>query len=74
MSTLGQNIAKARIDKRLKQKELSALTGLSQKYISMVERDRVSPRFALVLKIARALGVSLDALAPDDDEDEPRAA
>ena len=69
MSTLGQKITKARIDRRLKQKDLAAMTGLSQKYVSMVERGHVNPRFDLVVRLAKVLQVSLDSLVPDDDEE-----
>lgn len=62
MVTLGQAIQKARIEQRLKQKELVKKTGISQKYLSQIEHDRVDPSFSKVQCIARALQVSLDAL------------
>jgi len=62
MSTLGREIRKARIDKGWKQKELVEASGLSQKYLSEIEADKVDPRWSIVKRIARALDVSLDAL------------
>ena len=62
MGTLGQNIVKARVDKRWKQKDLVEKAGLSQKYLSQIELDKVDPRVSVVVRIAEALGVSLDAL------------
>jgi transcriptional regulator with XRE-family HTH domain len=61
--SLGKEIVKARVDREWKQKDLCAATGLSQKYISEIERDRVDPRFSIVGRIARALGISLDRLS-----------
>jgi transcriptional regulator with XRE-family HTH domain len=62
MSTLGKEIKKARIDQGLKQKELQARTGLSQKYLSQIENDAVDPRVSVLKKIAQALQVSADSL------------
>ena len=68
MMSLGKEIKKARIDKGWQQKHLQEATGLSQKYLSQVELDKVAPRFSVVKRIARALGVSLDTLAKEDEE------
>src|SRR5262245_7521015 len=59
----GDRGQKSRIDKGWQQKDLQEATGLSQKYLSQVELDKVDPRFSVVKRIARALGVSLDTLA-----------
>lgn len=65
--SLGKEIKKARIDKGWKQLDLQVATGLSQKYLSAVELDKAQPSFDVVKRIARALGVSLDTLAKDDE-------
>jgi transcriptional regulator with XRE-family HTH domain len=65
--SLGKEIKKARIDKGWKQQDLQAATGLSQKYLSAVELDKAQPSFDVVKRIARALGVSLDTLAKEDE-------
>ena len=62
MSTLGQEIKKARIEQRMKQKDLQERTGLSQKYLSQIENDAVDPRVSILKKIAQALQVSADRL------------
>lgn len=67
MMSLGKEIKKARIDKGWQQKDLREATGLSQKYLSEVELDKVDPRWSIVKRIADALGVSLDQLAREDD-------
>ena len=43
MSTFGQNVVKARVEKRWKQKDLQEATRLSQRYLSAVEHDKVDP-------------------------------
>jgi len=66
--SLGKEIKKARIDKGWKQQDLQAATGLSQKYLSAVELDKAHPSFDVMKQIARALGVSLDTFAKEDEE------
>lgn len=74
MATLGQNIVKARVDNRMKQQDLWQKAGLSQRYLSAVENDKVDPRISVVRRIARALGVSVDALLVHVDDEDAHAA
>jgi transcriptional regulator with XRE-family HTH domain len=67
MMSLGREIKKARIDKGWQQRDLQQATGLSQKYLSEIELDKVDPRFSIVKRIARALDVSIDRLAREED-------
>ena len=62
MTTIGKEIKKARVEKGLKQKDLQAMTGLSQKHLSQIENDAVDPGASVLRKIALALGVSADTL------------
>ena len=74
MRTLGREIKKVRIDKGWKQKDLRDATGLSQKYLSEIETDRVDPRISIVKRIAQALGVSIDRLTQEERENERQPA
>jgi transcriptional regulator with XRE-family HTH domain len=65
MSTLGKNIVKMRVEKGMKQKELHAKAGLSQRYLSAVEHDKADPSISVVQRIARALGVQAAVLLYD---------
>lgn len=60
--SLGRAIKHARGVKGWKQKDLQVATGLSQKYLSEIELDKVDPRVSIVQRIACALGVPCDAL------------
>ena len=62
MTSLGKEIRKARIDSGVKQKTLAERAGLSQKYMSQIERDDADPRFSIVQRIAKALDVDLNQL------------
>jgi transcriptional regulator with XRE-family HTH domain len=66
MGTFGQNVVKIRVDKRMKQKDLQEKSGLSQRYLSAVENDKVDPRLSTVIKIAAALDVRLCELVQHD--------
>jgi DNA-binding XRE family transcriptional regulator len=68
MATLGQAIKKARIDRRMQQKELRELIGVSQKQMSAIELDKVDPRWSTVVKIAKALRMRLDDLVAGNGE------
>lgn len=63
---LGREIRIARLRKDWKQHDLCEATGLSQKYLSEIELEKVDPRFSIVHRIAQALGVSLDQLAQEE--------
>lgn len=68
--SLGREIKKARANKGWKQKDLRDSTGLSQKYLSEVELDKVDPRISIVQRIAEALGVSIDRLTRKETYDD----
>jgi DNA-binding XRE family transcriptional regulator len=55
-------IKKARIDRQMSQKTLWERVGVSQKQMSAIELDKADPRWSTVVKIAEALGVTLESL------------
>ena len=65
MTTLGREIKKARAALGWRQQRLHEATGISQKYLSRIENDRVDPSWSFVLKIAQALDMDLRALYTD---------
>jgi transcriptional regulator with XRE-family HTH domain len=67
--SLGRAIKKARADKGWQQQDLQKATTISQTYLSKIELDKVDPRFSIVKRIAKALGVSLDDLGKKDADD-----
>jgi transcriptional regulator with XRE-family HTH domain len=62
--SVGREIRKARIDKRMTQHDLVQATGLRPWNISTIERDKADPPFSVMQQIATVLGISLDALPP----------
>ena len=60
--TLGEHITTLRKKNKLSQQELGKLAGTSGDLVGRYERDEVKPSIEVVIRLADALGVSLDFL------------
>jgi transcriptional regulator with XRE-family HTH domain len=72
-TTLGKNLKAFREAKKLSQKALAEAVDLSTSLIAQIEQGVITdPRISSVIKIAKALGVSLDELMaePSDGQSE----
>lgn len=58
--TIGKNIRKYRLEKKLRQEDLAEKTGLSTNYIGMVERGEKLTSLETFISILNALEVSAD--------------
>ena len=65
LDTIGKNIRKFRLVKKLRQEDLAERTGLTANYIGMVERGEKIPSLETFIKIVNALGVSSDMVLTD---------
>lgn len=70
-ATLGKRVAQMRDRRGWKQKELAEASGLSVTFISEIENDRRAPGTEALLRVAEALGTSLDYLVKGVTEAEP---
>lgn len=59
---LGRRMRRARIERGITQAELALSAGVGANYIPRLERGEMVPSVEAAWRIARALGVSLDAL------------
>ena len=66
----GEKISKLKKAKKMSQIELAKITGISRDAISKYERGDVSPSVEYAKRIAEALGVSLDYLVSDSEQEE----
>ena len=66
----GEKISKLKKAKKMSQIELAKITGISRDAISKYERGDVSPSVEYAKRIAQALGVSLDYLVSDSEQEE----
>ena len=60
LATIGKNVRKYRLMKKLRQEDLAEKAGLTTNYIAMVERGEKIPSLETFIKILNALGVSAD--------------
>ena len=65
LSSVGSNIRKYRLDKKMMQDTLAEMTDLSANYIGMIERGEKTPSLSTLVSIANALGVTADMLLCD---------
>lgn len=65
LATIGKNIRKYRLMKKLRQEDLAEKAGLTANYIGMVERGEKIPSFETFIKILNTLGVSADMVLSD---------
>lgn len=69
---VGRNIRRIRIKKNLTQEQLAEFSGLSQQYLSGLERGQRNPTIVTILELAQALRVShMDLVAPDEEFTSP---
>lgn len=62
---VGERIRVARNRRKITQEKLSEIAGLSQNFISQLESGRKTPSLFTILKISRALSVTLSRLLSD---------
>lgn len=65
LDTIGANIRKFRIAKKLRQEDLAEFTGLSTNYIGMVERGEKIPSLETFISILNVLEISADMVLAD---------
>ncbi|MFT8247213.1 helix-turn-helix domain-containing protein [Roseomonas sp. BN140053] len=65
---VGRNVARIRREKGLTQEQLEARSGLSQQYLSDLERGKRNPTVVTLYEIAQALAVTPVELLTDTPE------
>lgn len=65
IETIGQNIRKYRVEKKLRQEGLAEKCGLSSNYIGLLERGEKTPSLESFIRILNALEISADLVLVD---------
>lgn len=65
---IGRRIRQERSKQRMTQEKLAELAGLKESYIGQIERGAKNPSLESLIKIANALGVTVDYLLVDVSE------
>lgn len=68
---VGRNFTRLRREKGLTQERVAELSGLSQQYLSDLERGRRNPTIITLYELAQALGVSHVSLVEPDGQASP---
>jgi transcriptional regulator with XRE-family HTH domain len=64
---VGRNLARLRREKGFTQERFAELSGVTQQYVSDIERGLRNPTIVSIYNLATALGVShVDLVMPDD--------
>lgn len=67
---VGRNFARIRKEKGFTQERFSEVSGMSQQYVSDLERGKRNPTVVTLFHLAEALGVApVDLLHPNDEAD-----
>lgn len=61
----GASLRRIRTDKGLSQERVAELTGLSTNFVGEMERGLKAPGLVVIVRLARALGVSVQELLAD---------
>lgn len=62
LSKIAINIKLQRIKNNLNQDNLAELSGISQKYLSAIERAKVNPSITIIINICRVLKIDLNEI------------
>ena len=63
--SIGKNIRKYRLERKMRQEDLAERSGLSTNYVGMVERGEKIPALETFITILNVLGVSADMVLID---------
>lgn len=72
LNNFSLNMKSERIKKKMTQKELAKLVGVTKQTILNYENQKTIPTSSVMESVALALGTSLEALIGDDDENQKR--
>lgn len=71
---VGKRIKTLRKEKNLTAAQLANIVGVTQSALTKLENGDSGKRFGILVRLARALGVSIDALFPEMDAPQEDAA
>lgn len=69
LDKVSDNIRIARLQQRLSQEKLAEMVDISTKYLNMIENRKANPTIVIVVKICIALGVSMNTIYPQPQQE-----
>lgn len=65
LTKVAENIRISRLKKKITQEKLAEMAGVTQKYISLIEKQKANPSIVITTRICIALNISLSDLLND---------
>ncbi len=69
LDKVSDNIRIARLQQRLSQEKLAEMVDISTKYLNMIENRKANPTIVIVVKICIALGVNMNTIYPQPQQE-----
>lgn len=64
LQIVADNIRLERLRQRISQEKLAEQIGISTKYLNMIENRKSNPTILVVIKICKALNISIETIYP----------
>jgi len=65
-ASLGERLRHLRTERRLSQRDLASLAGISTNSVSLIEREEISPSVSTLQSLARALNIKVSYFFDDE--------
>ena len=62
LAVVADNIRLERLRKKITQEKLAELSGITQKYLNLIEKGKVNPTILVVINLCRTLGIDLNTI------------
>lgn len=62
LATVADNIRLERLRKKITQEKLAELSGITQKYLNLIEKGKVNPTILVVINLCKTLDIDLNTI------------
>lgn len=62
LKIVADNIRLERLKRRLSQEKLAEMTGISTKYLNMIENCKTNPTIIIIIKVCNAMNIDLNTI------------
>lgn len=62
LKIVADNIRLERLKRRLSQEKLAEMTGISTKYLNMIENYKTNPTIVIIIKVCNAMDIDLNTI------------
>lgn len=62
LQIVADNIRIERLKKKISQEKLAEMSGITQKYLNLIENSKANPSIAIVISVCKALEIDLNTI------------